>query len=903
MYAWYVHGINCSFSRAMSKDIDERHKRMKHQRQLTERYRSSGNEQYKKRQYAEAMKTYLTGIELGERYALSQTSLPYIHACCVPSSRKTTELVCALFSSSLGNQEINVVLIATIDICATAYVHACIFDPSLFPFIACRTNAAIHSNCAMAALKCNCFASAIEHCDKALHIIEFFHNNNYEDVDGDESRDKHITLRIKTYQRRATARMKLAHLVDAVRDFTKAVEISRLADGDSKHKETALLEKELADAQLALEEERREKKMPGTDADGNTSAARDESGSGRGGKGARLMELKRIEALVSRLRETSKDDMESTYADACVELCTAMSEERESAPDVRTCVRVCGGLETLGKLIIELGRGNDQHVGQRHDNNGESGNGSATDGLLPLPEQRRKSGNDACTHTSSRLFHALTTLRASCATKKNVDFIMAQPHLLGAVISIVARPGDDDVTSSTMHDSAVAASDLLFEISRSCANAVGDDGFRTRLVSALTSAKGAPLTSLISVLSRGGSDEVKKACLSTTLASNRLLSNILGALSILLENAGARNILHADREDTTRDDKRELIAELSTFFMVCTTLFFGSSANTATMCLLQMTLNCIGNSVLEPRPLKSVATNRPLMAAVSAMTSSLVRSARQERTWGFGGPVVVEALSFFVNVLNDETARDFVCGTSLSSSVGGTDSNGGGGLVQDFIDLSTGVVVTNHADHAGSSAASRASIIISKLARFKDSVKARLVDAQNGAGVNNLQGLIERGMKATAMKASTTMSLEKDDSVDEKSRAAAVEATALIDTIMRTLAVCTATNDHAEKAIALVSRGAGFEFIVKGLEYVRAHSKLSFTCDAYIFRYARSRHMCMNRANEVLTTTVPVVCKPIPCTRIDYWNTRLHARAFVTRSLSISARCLRTASSATAACA
>ena len=308
------------------------------------------------------------------------------------------------------------------------------------------------------------------------------------------------------------------------------------------------------------------------------------------------------------------------------------------------------------------------------------------------------------------------------------------------------------------------------------------------------------------------------ACLSKAHPSNRIMRNVLGVLSILLENAAARRILHADRDDTTRDEKRELIGELSAFFMVCTAIFFESSANTAAMCLLQMVLNCIGNSVLEPRPLKSVATNRSLMSAVSAMTSSLIRSARQESAWGSGGPVVVEALSFFVNVLSDETARDFVCDTSLTSSVGGTGSNGGG-LVQDFIDLTTGVVGMKRDDHAGSSAASRASIIISKLARFKDSVKARLVNAQNGAGMNNLQGLIERGLQATTTKASTTSSLEKDDIGDETSRAAAVEASALIDTIMRTLAVCTATNEHAEKAITLVSKGGGFDFIVKGLEY------------------------------------------------------------------------------------
>ena len=51
----------------MSKDIEERHERMKKQKQIGERYRVLGNEQYKSKQYTEALKMYQTGIELGER--------------------------------------------------------------------------------------------------------------------------------------------------------------------------------------------------------------------------------------------------------------------------------------------------------------------------------------------------------------------------------------------------------------------------------------------------------------------------------------------------------------------------------------------------------------------------------------------------------------------------------------------------------------------------------------------------------------------------------------------------------------------------------------------------------------------------------------------------------------------
>ena len=348
---------------------------------------------------------------------------------------------------------------------------------------------------------------------------------------------------------------------------------------------------------------------------------------------------------------------------------------------------------------------------------------------------------------------------------------------------------------------------------------------------------------------------MKMACSSTTNAWYRRMSNILGVLSILLENAGARRLLHCDGDGTRDEDKRDLIAELSVFFMVCTTLFFSSSANTATVCLLQMALNCIGNSVLEPRPLRNVATDRPLMAAVSAMTSSLIRSAQQDSGWGFSRPVVVEALSFFINVLSDENARDFVCDANLTPS---SDATTGGGLVQDFIDVCVGVVVENRDHHAEASAASRAGIIVSKLVRFKDSVKARLIDTENRAGVNNLHALIERGMQATMTKASIATSGEKDNG-DETSRSAAVEATALIDTIMRTLAVCTATNDHAEKTITIVSRGCGLDFIVKGLEYGK-HAPISPPLQTLAFASRDSRYVQKHkhehaRLAKILTTT------------------------------------------------
>lgn len=62
-----------------------------------------------------------------------------------------------------------------------------------------RSNAKLHANAAMAALKMGCYAQAIEHCDKVLRIQEFL----LEQPDD--------PLVVKVLQRRATARSALAH--------------------------------------------------------------------------------------------------------------------------------------------------------------------------------------------------------------------------------------------------------------------------------------------------------------------------------------------------------------------------------------------------------------------------------------------------------------------------------------------------------------------------------------------------------------------------------------------------------------------------------------------------------------------------------------------------------------------
>lgn len=68
-----------------------------------------------------------------------------------------------------------------------------------------RSNAKLQSNAAMAALKMNCFAQAIEHCDKVIRLFEFLL----------ETPDDPMV--VKALQRRATARTALGHYRQAVK--------------------------------------------------------------------------------------------------------------------------------------------------------------------------------------------------------------------------------------------------------------------------------------------------------------------------------------------------------------------------------------------------------------------------------------------------------------------------------------------------------------------------------------------------------------------------------------------------------------------------------------------------------------------------------------------------------------
>lgn len=98
----------------------------------------------------------------------------------------------------------------------------------------------LHGNAAMAALKSGCFVQTIEHCDKACEIAEFF-----------LERPSH-PVAVKCLQRRATARLALGHLKDAVSDL----ELAR--ERDPANAEVA---KRLASAKAEYEEARKEKEV------------------------------------------------------------------------------------------------------------------------------------------------------------------------------------------------------------------------------------------------------------------------------------------------------------------------------------------------------------------------------------------------------------------------------------------------------------------------------------------------------------------------------------------------------------------------------------------------------------------------------------------------------------------
>eukprot|EP00967_Tisochrysis_lutea_P040716 scaffold48966_cov18-Tisochrysis_lutea.AAC.1 len=76
-----------------------------------------------------------------------------------------------------------------------------------------RTNISLHANAAQAALKIGCFVQAIEHCDKAMRIAEFLHNNT------------RLPVCVKVYVRRAAAYRALDQLDKIEADLQLALTI------------------------------------------------------------------------------------------------------------------------------------------------------------------------------------------------------------------------------------------------------------------------------------------------------------------------------------------------------------------------------------------------------------------------------------------------------------------------------------------------------------------------------------------------------------------------------------------------------------------------------------------------------------------------------------------------------
>ncbi|KAG1662073.1 hypothetical protein FOA52_005320 [Chlamydomonas sp. UWO 241] len=103
-----------------------------------------------------------------------------------------------------------------------------------------RTNMTLHANAAQAAIKINCYVQAIEHCDKALSIADFLHN------------DLRSPLCTKVYQRRATAYRALQQYARAVQDLQAGVDI----EPDNKD-----LVAQLSKAQRDLDEYRKAKQL------------------------------------------------------------------------------------------------------------------------------------------------------------------------------------------------------------------------------------------------------------------------------------------------------------------------------------------------------------------------------------------------------------------------------------------------------------------------------------------------------------------------------------------------------------------------------------------------------------------------------------------------------------------
>ena len=211
-----------------------------------------------------------------------------------------------------------------------------------------RRNLHLHANAAQACLKLGCYVQAIEHCDKAVRIRDFLHNNSHDTK----------PMAVKVLQRRASARGSLGHWDMAVSDLEEARELNP---------EAADTIAQLKRARASAEADRRARAAAKRLAKGEDASD---------GGGASLATLRQVERLAKVLEPPSapagpappapeNGDAANTepvtampdpskrllqLRDACAELRALADAETPAAEDVRAHARACGALASAARL-------------------------------------------------------------------------------------------------------------------------------------------------------------------------------------------------------------------------------------------------------------------------------------------------------------------------------------------------------------------------------------------------------------------------------------------------------------------------------------------------------------------------------------------------------------------------
>ena len=639
----------------------------------------------------------------------------------------------------------------------------------------------------MAALKCSCFASALEHCNKAINIIEFFYNNNYEDQSNEESKDNYLLLRMKTYQRRATARMSLAHYYDAVNDFEKAVKISSMqnivactkAEQLDIQKRNEYLKKQLEEAKVALSEHKIEKSIVSDKND------------------TKLQELKCVESasvqLISLAKDSRIEEKEEQFIDVMRDLFSVvekagksfyetrveMEESDDGRAKLRTCLRTCGILDLLSNYVVNV-----------YKNRNDLDNALRNDcGIPALPKQRVKSktANRKNDEGHSLLCYVLKVVKISCETKKNAELVASIPSFLKGVLHICLRYQE---ASNYANDISFEGFQLINEVLNTGSNTISAQNVTLQVADTIME-----------------DDKLLLKRLSQTLTSifhsvddNKpfpVMLEILTTLLNLLSDESARKKLVDETEYIVVETISSLLLGTLNSSVLEERSKKNFSSNAQSLWLL--CLKCLKYCAIDAGPRRRIARNGRTMKSLLTVTSNMIKEnitvgltvdAHASDVW------LVENLSLIINLIPDENAVSYF-------------NDHDGGLPQRFIDACT----LARSDIASSAIImSKSTLLVSRLARIDEKTRRLIIEDTNSDGDNNLASIIKCGQQfQTKLAEPKYLHKDKSLSVDDYSN----DLNDVVDSIIRTMALCTS---YSAKAMGIIMEYQGIHLLAAALK-------------------------------------------------------------------------------------